>query len=356
MDPHEIVPTSQLGDRIPEHGRIRLGVKTARAMKALETFRFTSPDMIAISHLASLYGGQARPWADPKAVPQNQWEVITASSEIEVWLPPSAVTVWYEMWAGGGCVRRCDGTTCRLNTRGDEGWAEVDCVCREQNERKCKPYTRLKVLLPGVPSFAGVWRLETKGWNAANELPAIERLLDQFSSVGLVPGKLLLEQRQTDGGGKRFVVPKLVLGSSLEEIATGRMRQVGALAQAMVVEHMALGVGNVAVEGDDDPEDIEEAELVEEVATPNRMIRHSVAIGQLLELAERVAESRPDLKTNANQIITALTTKVAGEARELDALTDLEVQRCVDALAKVARGETIIKSVTADDIQIVRKK
>ena len=42
-----IKPLAQLG-RAPEQGRIRLGVKTERAMKSLDTFRFTSLDKSAI--------------------------------------------------------------------------------------------------------------------------------------------------------------------------------------------------------------------------------------------------------------------------------------------------------------------
>ena len=77
--------------RPPEHGRIRFGERyTARngksAMRALTTFRFTSPDRNAIEQIARLYGGEARPWSDPKASPQNQFEVYTESSRISVML------------------------------------------------------------------------------------------------------------------------------------------------------------------------------------------------------------------------------------------------------------------------------
>ena len=51
-----IKPIHDLG-RTPEHGRIRLGVKTERAMKSLDTFRFTSPDKEAIEQIADAYGG-----------------------------------------------------------------------------------------------------------------------------------------------------------------------------------------------------------------------------------------------------------------------------------------------------------
>ena len=41
----EVTPLQNLG-RVPEQGRIRLGVKTERAMKALDTFRFTSVKLL----------------------------------------------------------------------------------------------------------------------------------------------------------------------------------------------------------------------------------------------------------------------------------------------------------------------
>ena len=42
---------AQLQRRAPEAGRIRLGIKTGRAMKSLDTFRFTSPHRDAIEEL-----------------------------------------------------------------------------------------------------------------------------------------------------------------------------------------------------------------------------------------------------------------------------------------------------------------
>ena len=83
--PKDVVPIAKDYGRIPEQGRIRLGVKTERAMKALDTFRFTSPDPEAIAALASLYGGKAKPWSDKRASPKEQWEVITEADSIKVW-------------------------------------------------------------------------------------------------------------------------------------------------------------------------------------------------------------------------------------------------------------------------------
>ena len=68
--PKDIVPIAKDYGRIPEQGRIRLGIKTERAMKALDTFRFTSPDPGAIEAIAGLYGGKTKPWIEMKATPQ----------------------------------------------------------------------------------------------------------------------------------------------------------------------------------------------------------------------------------------------------------------------------------------------
>ena len=73
-----IKPLAELG-RTPEQGRIRLGVKTARAMKSLDTFRFTSPDKAAIEQIAFIYGGTVKSWTPPRQK-QQQWEVITTTS------------------------------------------------------------------------------------------------------------------------------------------------------------------------------------------------------------------------------------------------------------------------------------
>jgi hypothetical protein len=164
-----IVPITQMHRRIPEAGRIRFGVKTAKAMKAIDTFRFTSHDEAALGQVAALYGGTVVPWSDPKAAP-GQFEVITTASEIKIILPPDPLggTPIYERWGGGGCERRCDGITCGTLTQGPDGieTVEVDCICTAKGEMGCDVHTRLSVMLAGV-RFGGTWRLDTKSWNAA---------------------------------------------------------------------------------------------------------------------------------------------------------------------------------------------
>ena len=222
----EITPLKNLG-RAPEQGRIRLGVKTERAMKSLDTFRFTSPDKAAIEQIAGLYGGSVNSWTPPRTK-QEQWEVITQATELRVFLPPHSIDVWYEAWSGGGCQRRCDGVTAEVPMKSPDGMDidTVPCPCdQEKTPMKCAPYTRLRVILPDV-KFGGVWRMESKGWNAANEMPGMATVLEQLQSTGLAQCNLVLEQRSKVSGGqtKHFVVPRLSLDASPDELLGGEGR------------------------------------------------------------------------------------------------------------------------------------
>ena len=217
-----IKPLAQLG-RPPEQGRIRLGVKTERAMKSLDTFRFTSPDEPAIHQIAGIYGGVVQRWTPPRSK-QQQWEVITEASEIRVYLPPHSIDVWYEEWSGGGCQRRCDGMTAEVPMKTPDGMDidTVPCPCAAEESMVCAPYTRLRVVLPEV-RFGGIWRMESKGWNAANELPGMAGMMEAMQTIGLAECRLLLEKRTKISGGqtRHFVVPRLTMDASAEEIMAG---------------------------------------------------------------------------------------------------------------------------------------
>ena len=217
-----IKPLAELG-RAPEQGRIRLGVKTERAMKSLDTFRFTSLDKSAIEQIASIYGGEVKPWT-PLRSKQEQWEVITTSNEIRVYLPPHSIDVWYEEWSAGGCQRRCNGVTAEVPMKTPDGMDidTVPCLCQDESSMACAPYTRLRVLLPEI-RFGGVWRLESKGWNAANEMPGMAGMMEQMSAIGLAECQLVLEKRTKISGGqtRHFVVPRLTMDASPQEIMAG---------------------------------------------------------------------------------------------------------------------------------------
>lgn len=241
-----IVPTRDLQRRLPEAGRLRFGVKTAKAMKAIQTWRATSHDEEAIGQLAAAYGGTPQEW---KGAPTpGQWEVITEASELRIVLPPDPLgsTPIYEEWSNGGCRRRCDGIECEIITQGPDGMEPqtVPCLCSAKGEMVCEPRLRLSVILPDV-RFAGVWRLETKSWNAVAEIPGMVDLVASLQDRGLTRALLALEQRKQVTGGqtRRFTVPVLRVADSLDAIASGAM-QVGAGSVAAIgtdTERPALG-------------------------------------------------------------------------------------------------------------------
>lgn len=179
-----------------EVGRIRLGTstpKTARSGKQynepvkLERFRLTSRSRSLIVNAAELYGGEPGEWV-PQGSRTPQWEVIIERDWLGVIVPANPCSQYYEQWAGGKCQVRCDGLR--------ELLTDEPCLCGpDPEQRRCKPYTRLSLMLAEMPGI-GIWRLETHGYNAAAELPAVADLLS--AAGGNVPARLEMEERQAE--------------------------------------------------------------------------------------------------------------------------------------------------------------
>lgn len=227
------VPITQIDRRMSEAGRIRTGAKTKTSNgkeqpTALREFRFTSVHEEALHQLADMYGGEVKPWSEAKAAP-GQFELVTTATEIRIALPPDplAGTPIYERWSGGGCDRRCDGLTCTTTQQGPEGPepVEVPCMCVAQGEMSCDVKMRLNVLIPEI-RFAGTWRLESKSWNAAQELPGMVDMIQTLQGRGLTYATLSLQPRRSVAGGqtKNFVIPVLGIPASLEQLAAGASR------------------------------------------------------------------------------------------------------------------------------------
>jgi len=215
-----ITPLHERDVRMPEAGRIRIGVKTGNAMKSIDTFRFTAIARDNIDQLAALYGGDVVPMNDPKS--QHKWQVITPTNSISIYLPREAFSTWYELWEGSGRVRQCDGVTATISTR--EGYEPTPCPCHASNKMLCRPVSRLNVIIPDI-SFAGVWRLETKGWNAMAELPGMIDIVQALNDQGqLVRATLSVQKRTqtTPAGKKNFVVPTISLPFTPEQALTGQ--------------------------------------------------------------------------------------------------------------------------------------
>lgn len=200
--------------RHAELGRIRLGDKASTSNgktrpRKLEQFRFTSPSQGYINDLATIYGGTPQPWDnDGKA----EFEVYTDAKSIPVIAVKGGLSQWMETWSGGGCVHRCDGEMNAL-TGGP-------CDPNDRAHQDAKPTTRLSVMLPELDAI-GVWRMESHGWNAAAEIPAVAELAQYVGD--LVPAELHLVERRAikDGKTSRFVVPVLDL-----RIGQARLREI----------------------------------------------------------------------------------------------------------------------------------
>lgn len=212
------MPIIAMQRKLREVGRIRIGEKqTNKAGKSfpakLSTFRFTSRDRALIDAAAGLYGGDVKPWAAPDG--SEQWDVVTKTAAIEVVVPPAdmAFSQFFEQWSGGGCQRRCDGVRELIGDR--------ECVCDPEN-LECTPHTRLSLMIPDLP-VAGLFRLDTSGWNAAQELAGSVDLARAFAARGqYLPAELRLEIREQRKPGeqvKRFAVPCLDLKVSMRALA-----------------------------------------------------------------------------------------------------------------------------------------
>jgi len=210
--------------RLHEAGRIRIGAQVPVASgphrgklrpAKLETFRLTSRVRRYLEAVADLYGGEVRPWTDGHG--GEQFEVVTNASELRVVVPPEAMawSQWYELWQGGGCVRRCDGEY-QVPTG-------APCVC-DPDQRECQVTSRLSVLLVGCPT-TGLWRIETHGYYAGVELGGAVQtasLLVRLSGRPLLPARLRLDQRTIRRLGqppRHFAVPLLEFDVDMGQLA-----------------------------------------------------------------------------------------------------------------------------------------
>lgn len=385
-----VIPIANLGhDRWPIHGKIRLGQRGPKGQpQALSVFRLTSPDEQAIRDLGILYGGTPKAWHQPSANPPDQFEVITEVNELRVFVPPGGLSCFHEFWSGGGCIRRCDGITCEVAQADD--MAEVPCLCKNENVMRCKPHSRLKVILPEI-SFGGLWAMESTGWSAAHGLASMERLISQLQGDGrVVDAMLVLEKEQTTGGRRQFVVPKLRLSASVLALVAGEA-SIGALHSGHggmaelgtgtppeppgVAEGPIMGNGEQVQEWFDDPDSqIIDAEVVEEradgslhpsvpvevvsagagpplsaAAPPSRPRTGKLSKAETKFLLECTAAAEFVLGTDPDWIRHALSRKVSrGRTASSRALSSDELAEGIDlALSLVA--ETMRGSVLKND-------
>lgn len=207
------MPIITVQRRMAEQGRIRLGQKVAMTKRngepgtrpeKLDRFRFTSPNRGLIEQIAAKYGGDAREWDNAG---KAEFEVISDARAIPVIVVKGGFSQWHEVWSKAGCLHRCDG---------EKDAGGILCDPDDPNHQAAieKPTTRLSVMLEEIGGL-GVWRMETKGWNAAAELPNMAELAMHVGE--LVPATLYLAERSSVVDGpkgpqtSRYVVPGLDL-------------------------------------------------------------------------------------------------------------------------------------------------
>lgn len=310
------VPVAEIGRRVPEAGRLRIGVKGAKgAPKALGTWRFTSSDTAALEQIAALYGGTVQAWSDPKAA-AGQSEVITDATEIRVVLPPNPLGDGpaYELWGGGGCERRCDGVTATVMQRGPEGPepTEVPCLCVARNQMQCQVITRMSIILPEV-RFAGVWRMDTKSWNAAQELPGMVDMIHLAQGEGLQYALLAIKARKSviAGQTRNFMVPTLGLSASVEQLAAG-----GARLSALPAADLEAPALPAPVDQSDPDDEIVDAEIVDDLDREAALAAAGVTAAKALVAARRLAaavgqEQPTDLAEVSPELFAAVLAEVA---------------------------------------------
>jgi len=203
-----------VNDLIPRHrelGRLRMGAKgESKDGKPipvkLKTWRLTSSNLEALHAASKLWGGEVEPW-------NEQYELTTTTSEIPVLVPPQDLqgSQWYTLYTGGGIVHRCNGVT--------DFEKDAPCACDPEN-RECEVTTHLQLVLPQLPDI-GVWRLTTRGWNAAVELANTIDMLQQFVARGQMPEAIVAIEPRTskkDGTTRNFIVPVLRIPRTLEAL------------------------------------------------------------------------------------------------------------------------------------------
>lgn len=214
-----------------EDGRIRPGTSKpstnpraregTRVPVRLREWRLTSSNQKAIEAAAALFGGTPRPWEESRR--GTQWEVITETNRLPIYIPPAvALDQWMEMWSGGKCLRRCEGGPGATNTRNRRPCecpsddAERIALAKQNPPAACKTVSRFRVRLVDVPGI-GFWRVECGGFHGAVELKATVDTLAALAGQGRHVAAFLYLDWRTEPG-KQYVVPKIQIPETEREI------------------------------------------------------------------------------------------------------------------------------------------
>lgn len=213
-------------------GMIRLGFSKpgrtgGKIPQRSDTIILTSPDRNTLEAASKLFGGDVKDFPNGD---RDKFSLVTKCSEIAIGVTEIAPTQWMEYYNKGTLQVRCDGCT----VHGPRGSKLVDkpCLCAikfpepdaryeaVKNREACKIVTRVSVMIPDVPDI-GVWRLDTRGEHAADELmmtlEVIQAILRNNPATKMVPCFLAIEQRK-NADKQPYPVPVIRLPMSFNEI------------------------------------------------------------------------------------------------------------------------------------------
>lgn len=341
-----VVPIDEVEVQIQEQGAIRIGHKTARAMEAIDKFRFTSADHTAIHQIAALYGAKIGPrvWKERP----DELEVYTDADEIDIWLPPGGLSVGYELWSGKGLERRCDGVECFV--RKGSTMVQAPCVCEDKGQQLCRYQLRLRVILPNV-RFGGVWMLRSKSENAVREMRGMDQMMRMAESNRRVPldGVLALEKRQSrEQKGKHYVVPVIRPKVTVGEMLAGASNPLAIAAESSKVP--TLGALPTPTSEEDDVKPAEWKERIEAKFGDDAGPRDRV-----LAFCAQVVKQFPVVGDD-HKFADWLAARITGDKEAtLQTLDDSQCERAVKGCLMILDGKADVRRDDDGTLRIVNR-
>lgn len=317
------MPLLDVQRRGQQIGRIRIGqqVKAANGRMRparLDTFRFTTQSRHSADAIAELYGGTVRDW-------ENEFEVITERSAIDVTIPPrdQIISQWYEMWSKGGCARRCDSQREKIgagpclcpHATDPDDTAMVEAAAMERARlaslnppQACEVVTRISVMIPDLPGL-GVFRLDTRSYYAAIEIGDAAAVMQVARDRGIfLAATLRIDHRSrvANGKTKKFPVPVLEVIPTFREITSGALEAGGITAQlppAPGEPRRALAAGPVApaVQSPAQPVEVEKSPTAQQIADGAAAAKTKQEVAELGKLAIELGVGEDLVYTDTDQ-------------------------------------------------------
>jgi hypothetical protein len=335
--------------QLTEVGRIRIGEVVEGTNKnggtytrpsKLDTFRFTSISRPLIEKIAVEYGGTVEPWTPANGGPPA-WEVISETDRLPVIVTPQDVAErqYMEEWAGSRCVRRCDGET--------EVLTNEPCICIATDNMKCKPKTRLSVMLRDIQGL-GTWRIESNGWGTAGTLPLTAQFIMRRGDYVSATLYLIPKSKVVEINGKPQTQSWMVPALEVDGVTPGELEAatgagaVGQSGQQAVDARPAAAIEAPVQAGPDFVALIKAAPSREKVVAIWEQAKAANAPGPVVEAAARA------------RVAELEAARPWGEADVIAAVPACETDADLTALLAKAQASGFAKDLGSQDDPVAR--